>query len=298
LASQTNKEIALANPYIDNVYIYQNQWHRLFPLLKKLRSYNFDFAIELEAKIITRIILMLKVIRPQCILSVSKVEGRYGLDPNGVLPYDYYTNEKLRHQRDTCLDILRLLQIDYHDKSYDIFYLPSHQLKASSFLQSLDSKKIIVGLNVTGSSLEQKISDFDVEKIISGLRLISNNILIILLHKPQDRRLVNGLISKEKSSFVFLSYPTESILDVAALVDLIDLVITPDTSIVHMACAFNKPLIAIYKKDMLSFESWQPKSRFNHVVFSQDFDRLVSINVDEILTKSFELISSHVKKNL
>ena len=122
IASQVNKEIALTNPYIDKVYLYQNRWHRLLPLLLKLRSYEFDFAIELEAKILTRVILVLKIINPNFILSVSKREGRYGIDPNGVLPYDYYTNAKLNHQRDTCLDILRLLNIKSKNKSYDIFY--------------------------------------------------------------------------------------------------------------------------------------------------------------------------------
>ncbi|MDP7194634.1 MAG: lipopolysaccharide heptosyltransferase family protein, partial [SAR202 cluster bacterium] len=219
IASQTNKDIALVNPYIDNVLIYKNRWHRLLPLLMQLRRVNFDVAIELEAKIVTRVILMLKVIKPNCILSVTKAEGRYGLAPQDVFPYDYYTDAKLKHQRDTCLDILRLLNIKFKNKRYDFFYLEKHRKKSFSFLSDFDQNKIIVGLNTTGSSFEKKISDDDVGKILLGLHSISNNIIIILLHKPEDIKRVNGFISDENSSYVFLSYPTESVLDIAALID-------------------------------------------------------------------------------
>ena len=298
LASQSNKEIAFASPYIDGVHIYKNRWNRLLPLLIDLRSYNFDFAIELEAKIITRVILMLKVIRPKCILSVSKVEGRYGVGPQDVLPYDYYTNIKIKHQRDTCLDILRILSIKVKNKGYDIFYSDEHSKKALSFFSRFDSKKIIIGLNVTGSSDEKRISNSDVDKIILGVHSISNNILIILLHKPEDCKWINGLISKKMSSFVFPSYSTESVLDLAALVNLVDLVITPDTSIVHMACAFDKPLLAIYRNNSRAFESWHPKSKFNNVIFSDDIEHLKSLNVNMIVKKISELISLHIKKDL
>ena len=75
-----------------------------------------------------------------------------------------------------------------------------------------------------------------------------------------------------------------------------DLVITPDTSIVHMACAFNKPLIAIYKKDMEGFEAWKPKSKCNRVVFSEDFESLNDIDIDTVINKSAELIKIYIKK--
>ena len=298
LASQNNKEIAKANPYVDDVIVYKNRWNKLLPLLIKLRKLKFDFAIELEAKIITKVILMLKIIRPKFILSVSKREGRYGIAPLEIQPYDYYTNSKLNHQRDTCLDILRLLDVDYSNKQYDFFYYKNNKKKSQDFLSGFDSKKILVGLNTTGSSLEQRISNEDISEILFGLRSISKNIIVFLIHKPEDNSWVKELILDDQSSYVFPSYRTESILDVAALVDSLDLLITPDTSLVHIACAFNKPLLAIYKNDLDSFEAWKPKSKFNKVIFSGDFYSLKSLNIDAIINKSYELISQYIKKVL
>lgn len=43
-----------------------------------------------------------------------------------------------------------------------------------------------------------------------------------------------------------------------ALIAQADLIISPDTSIVHMAAAWQKPLIAIYKDVRLNNQLWAP----------------------------------------
>ena len=161
LINKVNEEMADANPNIDKVHLYRNKWFNLFPVLTQLRKKKFDFAIELEAKVMTKAIIMLKIIRPRCILAVSKTEGRYGMAPDEVLPYDYYTNPKLIHQRDTALDILRLLHIEPTDKYYDIYLKERHRKKALTFLSSFDKSKVLIAFNLEGSRIERRISKED-----------------------------------------------------------------------------------------------------------------------------------------
>ena len=289
IASKKNIDIAKQNPYIDKVFLYENKWSKLFPLLLNLRSINFHYAIELEAKVVTRVILMLKIISPQCILSVSKREGRYGLKPQDVLPYDYYTNENLNHQSDTSLDILRLINIKVTDKSYDFFYSGKHRARAKLFFSKFDNQKTIA-LNLAGSSNTRRFLDSDVEKILVGLRQIIDNLTIILLHEPKDIAFINQFINEENSTYVVASYPTISIMDVGALIDNVNLLITPDTSLVHIACALEVPLLAIYANDMETFDAWHPKSKCSQVIFSDYFDSLNNLNITSIINKSIELI--------
>jgi ADP-heptose:LPS heptosyltransferase len=292
LASEVNKDIVQANPYVDEVHVYKNQWPKLLPLLLKLRKFKFDVAVELEYKVVSRIIISLKIINPNCTIATSKREGRYGMGPQDVEPYDFYTKPSLTHQRDTAFDVLRLLNIKGKNKSYDVFYRPKNKLDALSFLSRYESEKITIGLNVEGSNEERRISDRDVRNIILGLYSMTNNIAIILFHKPNDSEYVAQLIPIEASKYTFLSYPTLSVLDLAALVDNLDVIISPDTSIVHMACAFNKPLVAIYRNNATNFDIWHPISDLNYVVFSQRSDSLKDIDVDEIINKSSKLIKS------
>jgi len=298
MSSEVNTELALVNPYVNKVHVYKNQWQKLLPILFSLRKLNFDVAIELEYKVVSRIIILLKIVNPNCILSVSKSEGRYGMDPQAVMPYDYYTNPSLTHQRDTCLDILRLLKINCQNKTYDVFYSEKNKIDALSFLSLFKASQFIIGLNIEGSNDEKKISNEDVKKIILGLHSMDNNIIIILLHKPNERDWVNKLIPNEAASYAFPSYSTETLLDLAAIIDSLDLIISPDTSIVHMACAFNKPLVAIYRKHMLLFQIWQPISDFNCVVFSDYEDSLKSIDTDSIVNKTSKLMQNISKMKI
>ena len=104
------------------------------------------------------------------------------------------------------------------------------------------------------------------------------------------------LIPQEAKSYTFLSHPTESILDVAALIEAVDLVISPDTSIVHIACAFSKPLVSIYTANITNINKWHPISESNEVVFSKYNDSLKEINTRKIINSAFHLLTINSQK--
>ena len=49
---------------------------------------------------------------------------------------------------------------------------------------------------------------------------------------------------------------------------------------------------------MVAFDAWHPKSINNHVVFSEESNSLKSLNINEIISKCSELISTNIKKDL
>ena len=93
--------------------------------------------------------------------------------------------------------------------------------------------------------------------------------------------------------YVFSSYKTESIIDVAALIQNLQLIITPDTSIVHIASAFDIPIVSIHEKNNDSFRLFAPKSKYSKTVFSEFSDRLDGYNVDIIIKESINLLKNH-----
>ena len=50
-----------------------------------------------------------------------------------------------------------------------------------------------------------------------------------------------------------------TVRDSAALIRLSDAVVTPDTSIVHIACAYDKPQVCVYR-DRTELSLWRPYS--------------------------------------
>ena len=93
--------------------------------------------------------------------------------------------------------------------------------------------------------------------------------------------------------YVFSSFKTESILDVAALIQNLQLIITPDTSIVHIASAFNVPIVSIHEKNNDSYRLFAPKSQHSKTVFSEFSDRLDGYNVDNIIRDSMDLLKNN-----
>ena len=91
--------------------------------------------------------------------------------------------------------------------------------------------------------------------------------------------------------YVFSSYKTKSILDVAALIQNLQLVITPDTSIVHIASAFNVPVVSIHENNNDSYRLFAPKSQYSKTVFSKSLKGIDGYSVNELIRYSDELIS-------
>ena len=92
-------------------------------------------------------------------------------------------------------------------------------------------------------------------------------------------------------SFVCLSYQTKTIIDVAALIDEIDMIISPDTSIVHIASAFNTPVISIHENNKKSFRLWAPKSSLSSTIFAESNAGLYNYSVAEIVTSAINIIN-------
>ena len=90
--------------------------------------------------------------------------------------------------------------------------------------------------------------------------------------------------------YVFSSYKTESILDVAVLIKNFQLVITPDTSIVHIASAFNKPVVTIHENNQDSYQLFSPVSNLNKTVFSPKKDALEGYDVQKVIEYSNQFI--------
>ncbi|WP_307988776.1 glycosyltransferase family 9 protein, partial [uncultured Fusobacterium sp.] len=74
----------------------------------------------------------------------------------------------------------------------------------------------------------------------------------------------------KKNKNVFIYNKMENIYQSIEFIKRADLVISPDTSIVHIASAFNKNLIAIYSPDKQNFAVWKPVTKNLKVIFCKD----------------------------
>jgi len=298
LASKVNQSILSNNPYIDNIYInHKNSFLNDLQILLTLRKKNFDACIEFDHSVIPHAILRLKIIKPKVVISVAK-EGRYGVKGEDLKLYDFYTEKNNNsHFRDVWLETLSPFHIKPKSRHYDLFCTDSQKKIAQNFLSSFPNK-FLIGINLEGAVKGKKIEDEDLEKICRGLYKAHKNIQIIILLTPNKYQIYEKKIKNIALDYVVLSYKTDTIMDVAALITKLDLIITPDTSIVHIASTFNKPIVSIHENNKDSYVLFAPTSQLSRTVFSKSKNNLTCFSINLLLSYCSELINLIKKGSL
>jgi len=290
LASKANQDVIRYNPHIDKIYTnYKNSILYDLRTLLKLRKKSFDVCIELEHSVIPHAIIRLKIINPKKIVSIHK-DGRYGVKGSEIQLYDYFTErDKKNHFVKIWSDTLIFFGITPSSYRYEIFLSNIERDRAESFVFSLGNK-IKIGINIESFFPEKCIQKNELKQICSGLFNINNSIKIVILHSPNSVSKTNKIVSELDLDFVIPSYTTKTILDVAALIEQLDLIISPDTSIVHVASALDKPIVSIHENNKYSFRSWSPSSTQTKTVFSPKENSIDGFDVERVIEFSNELI--------
>ena len=290
LASKSNQIILKNNPYVDNIYLNNknNIFFDIFVLLK-LRRKQFDICIEFDHSVVRHAIIRLKIINPKKVISVNK-NGRYGVDGNQLKIYDYYTEKPLgSHFRDIWLGTLKPLNVIPGSNKYEIYLDENQRKKASKFLSQYGDK-VFIGVNLEGAVNGKKINFEDLKSICTGLYRLHNNVLFLIISSPSSENKIINNINEMKLNFVQKAYTTFNILDASALINSLDLIITPDTSIAHIASTFNKPVITIHEDNHDSHKLFAPTSDINKTVFSKDSKSLIGFSIEDLISKASEIL--------
>ncbi|MCS3434144.1 glycosyltransferase family 9 protein [Klebsiella sp. BIGb0407] len=110
------------------------------------------------------------------------------------------------------------------------------------------NKKILI--NIFAGNNDRCISQKQLETIIHNLLAKHSDIHIVLLDHREEIK-----ISLPEKVVI---NPFKTLYHVMALVHEADLIISPDTSIVHISAAWKKPLVAIYKNIISNNKLWSP----------------------------------------
>jgi len=110
---------------------------------------------------------------------------------------------------------------------------------------------------------------------------------ILLLSKPSHRQEAEQIASGFTQ--VYLSPTTQSFDQFAALIAEVNLLITPDTSAVHLAAAFGIPCVAMYVQSDKNLKVWDPYKSSSEILVA-DVDNLRVISPNEVFVAAQRLL--------
>ncbi|MHB9336779.1 glycosyltransferase family 9 protein [Fusobacterium polymorphum] len=286
-------DIIRENPNVDKIYEYYKDRKKIKDLALKIKEEKYDLLIDFSE--------MLRV-NQMMLINLCEARTNIGLDRKDWELFDlsiesgkdfkwteHITNRYLAY-------LIKLgLKKENIDISYDI-YLKDEKKYEDFFNEIKENKKII--LNPYGASKHKSFNIETLENIINYLK--DKDIAIILTYFGDKYKELEFLEKEYK--YVYIPKKIESILDTAILIKKSDYVISPDTSIVHIASAFNKKMITVYPpkggKYGVDHLVWAPKSKYNKVIFCKDktgnYDEIDinTFNFDEMKKEILKLINN------
>lgn len=227
--------IVKANPHIDKVHELNGS---LRELIKKLKQENFDYIIDLHRNIRTQLV---KNSLHRMSFSFHKLNVKKWLLVNfkrNTLPD--------KHIVDRYMETLRIFSVTNDGKGLDYFLTPADEINMTGLLNIKPEKFIIIV--VGGGLITKQIPE---EKIVELIQRLDYP--VVLIGGKEDCKKAEAIISVAGRENVFNLTGKLSLGQSASLIRQSDIIVTPDTGMMHVAAAFHKNIISVWGNTVPEF---------------------------------------------
>lgn len=278
-----NREVLQFNPHLDRIYFINQNIFSFFQLLP-LRKVNYDLIIDLNDNPSRTSDLILRALKSQIKLGFDFLEQRKFLDIAISQPSKDQT-----HLIERYAHLLREsgLEIDDEDIKPEIYLNPELDESIKHKVAEIKNTNKLIGINISAGAQIRKLPPEKWIAIVSELQKVNEHIRFMLLYEPNDSDkalFIKSYLNNE----LFFDIEEKSFQGFACKIKNLDLLMTPDTSAVHIASALNVPMIALYPNVKWNFVSFAPyKTKSISLISSEE--NINAINKDEI-AKAFAKI--------
>jgi len=280
-------------PYVNNIYIKykKRQWFKTCFEIIKMKKNKYDLVIDLTVIDFKRTLSTI-FINPKFAIATEGQNKKYGFTRANLSFYNYtYLPLLNKHMIDNYLQMLHYININNINNKLN-FYLPNKEHPSlNSFIQQFKNN-ILLGINTDGSSSSRTLKTEQIISLLNGLNN-NNNIKIILFSMPNRRGYFEKIIKENNFLNVTLTYKTKNIFEAAEIISKLDLLISPDTSFIHIASGLNIPTIGLYWNTPSKKIMWGPRSEKSKIIVPKSvYDtNLDNISITKILENTFKLLS-------
>ncbi len=242
LLGRKNASAAAILPDLDDAIVLPDSLGRIIGTIRRLRRNRYDLAINLLAK---------DSASGSLLTALAGASFTIGFAGASASIYTAIIEKPAGHShivRETSLLLgpLAVEPIGEHpgrDAERLRIVLPEPlKARARALLEKSlgDMPRPIVVLNISGSGPEKFLG---IERYIEvGQRIIRAGLTPVFAASPADRHALGEIAGRCGALMLPI---TQSFAEFAALLECADMIVTPDTSIVHIAAALGKPTVAL-----------------------------------------------------
>lgn len=283
LGSPRNRAIIKNDPRFDKIYMYQKSPLKDYSVLRKIRNEKYDCVVDMIGDdSVTALFISQWAAPGKPRIGIGKKKYQQYYDYN----YAYRTDNK-NHVIENTLKILDAFGIDSTKVSgyAEPYLLKEEVFKAEEQTMKLKKNKTspLIGYNLSAGSPTRVWAEEKSKKLLEQIQNRYPDSSILLLTTPEERERAISLQEKMNNS-VSIVPDKLNLTEVSAFIKQLDILITPDTSLVHIARAFQVPVVGLYSRFMKNFLLWRPYGQENGAVVSGCDGNIYDITVEQVFT--------------
>ncbi len=274
------KELAGCIDGIDEVITWENKRHSLFKLIKfsrQLKSAKFDLCVIFNpsrdfnlVSFLAGIPMRVGYARKWPFLLTHKIKDEKYLG--------------LKHEIEYNLELVNCIGADTKDKSLSLKIDNGAIDALSGYFK--DAANLVAIHPFTSDPIKQwPLNNF--RELANRLKLQFNTTVVIIAGEKESIK-NRDFLNRLDSGIINLSGKT-TLVQLAALLKKCRLLVSGDSGPVHLACAVNTPVIAIFRNDIpgKTAKRWGPWHGQSRVIEKNDLSK---ITVDEVFKKVKEVV--------
>lgn len=279
LASTINSDIAKNLGCVDYTYEYSKKVSSTAKLILTLRRKAFDYWIDPKDEFSNTSKILEKLCKPKISIGFNIKEKVFDINLRNFV--------KGEHRVDINLSPVSYLS---ENNEYKIVLphidIPSvDAANIQTQLIKIQGTKVLLNLS---TGIEAR--NLGVEKWIEVVNGIDENKNIIITGMKKDYEKINAVLDACRLKAI-LFVKTKTIFELAELIKQCSLLITPDTSAVHLASCFNTPIVSMFNNVKWNQVKFSPLSEKQRIIVSDEENSFKSIEPDQVIKAVYELLT-------
>ncbi len=281
VASPYNYSLVKDDPRFDEVYLYKKKPQHDWSTFRRIRAAGYDAVVDMIANDSVTAVFLTQLLAPG--------QPRIGLGKIRYARYYDFVFDIRRGETGHIIDNTKLLLTAFGIDPVSVSgfaepYVPATaRQRAQRFVAGVRSPStFLVGLNLSAG---QPSRYWPFPKWIALTQAILAEdplVRIVVLTTPDDRQLALDL-QAACGDRVTPVEPGLSLVEAAAVIEQLDLLISPDTSLIHIARSWQRPVVGLYCQYRHNYKLWQPYQQGDGGVISESVFDVFGIAVDEVL---------------
>jgi ADP-heptose:LPS heptosyltransferase len=205
--------------------------------------------------------------------------------PRQVIDLRDFNNGEVRHQIESCREAL--VQI-HRRNDIDLAYDLGMSARGDQLDLMLPAGQELIVVNLFAADTERTIPTAEGAEILRGLAELAPEAALCLVCTDATEAAARLVLAQRgvRGQVVNCENNLNRLID---LCNRSDLIISPDTALIHIASALDKPVIGIYQNNGIKAVQWGPRSRLHGLVLSASADGIAGFSVTQVLRQAESL---------